>query len=47
MKKRITALERAFDAIATREDVQAIEEGRSDLKEGRTVSLAEAKNSFS
>jgi hypothetical protein len=40
MKKRISALERAFDAMATRDDAQAIEEGRADLRGGRTVSLA-------
>lgn len=34
MKKRISALERAFDAITTRDDLQAIQEAREDLKEG-------------
>ncbi len=46
MKKRISALERAFDAIATKDDDQAIEEARRDLKDGRTTSLAQAKKSI-
>lgn len=47
MKEWITTLERAFYAIATKDDVQAIEEARSDLEGGRTTSLAETKNLFS
>ena len=43
MKKRISALERAFDEIATRDDLQAIQEAHEDLRGGRTVSLAQAK----
>jgi hypothetical protein len=45
MKRRIRALERGFDAIATGDDLHAIEEAHKDLKEGRTVPLARAKNS--
>jgi len=45
MKKRISALERAFDAIATKDDLKALEEARADLKAGRAVSLARAKRS--
>jgi len=45
MKKRIAALERAFDALATKDDIQEVEEGREDLKQGSTVPLSEAKNS--
>jgi len=43
MKKRIAALERAVDSIATKDDIEAIEEAHKDLKEGKTVSLAQAK----
>ncbi len=46
MKKRISALERAFDAVTTRDDLQAIQEANEDLREGRTVSLAQAKKSI-
>jgi hypothetical protein len=45
MKRRISALEKAYDAIATRDDLLAIEEARKDLKEGKTVPLTRAKNS--
>ena len=45
MKKRITVLERAYDAIATRKDLQAIEDARNDLKEGKTTPLDRVKNS--
>lgn len=45
MKRRISALEKAYDAIATRDDLLAIEEAHKDLKEGKTVPLARAKNS--
>jgi predicted nucleic acid-binding Zn-ribbon protein len=44
MKRRISALEKAYDAIATRDDLLAIEEAHEDLKEGKTVSLARAKD---
>jgi hypothetical protein len=43
MKKRIAALEKTVDSIATRDDVEAIEESREDLKRGSTISLAQAK----
>jgi predicted nucleic acid-binding Zn-ribbon protein len=46
MKKRIAALERAFDAIATRDDIQAIEGAHEDLRQGRTSTIAQAKNSI-
>jgi len=45
MKKRISALEKAYDAIATRDDLQAIEDARNDLKGGKTVPLDRVKNS--
>ena len=45
MKRRIRALERGFDAIATKDDLQAIEEAQRDLREGRTVTVTQAKNS--
>jgi cell fate (sporulation/competence/biofilm development) regulator YlbF (YheA/YmcA/DUF963 family) len=45
MKRRIMALEKAYDEIATKDDLQAIEEAHKDLKEGKTVPLARAKNS--
>lgn len=44
MKKRITALEKAYDEIVTNDDLQAIEDAHMDLKEGNTVLLARAKN---
>lgn len=37
IKKRVSALERAYDAITTRDDLQAIEEAREDLRSGKTV----------
>ena len=43
MKRRITALEQAFDSILTRDDLEAVEEAHEDLKHGRTVTLAQAK----
>lgn len=43
MKMRLSALEKAYDAIATRDDVLAIEEAHQDLKEGKTVPLARVK----
>lgn len=46
MKKRISALEKAYDAIATRDDLQAIEDARKDLREGNTVPLDRVKNSI-
>ncbi|MDV3292741.1 MAG: hypothetical protein LYZ70_00545 [Nitrososphaerales archaeon] len=46
MKKRIGALERGFDAIASKDDLQAIEEARKDLGEGKAVTLAQAKKSI-
>ncbi|HUI87043.1 MAG TPA: hypothetical protein VLY21_07805 [Nitrososphaerales archaeon] len=45
MKRRISALERAFDTIATKDDLKALEEARADLKAGRAVSLARTKKS--
>jgi uncharacterized protein (DUF342 family) len=45
MKKRISALEKAYDAIATRDDLQAIEDARKDLREGKTIPLDRVKNS--
>ena len=45
MKKRITALEKAYDAISTRDDLEAIEDARNDLKEGKTIPLDRVKNS--
>lgn len=45
MKRRISALEKAYDAIATKDDLEAIEEAHRDLKEEKTVPLARAKNS--
>ncbi len=47
MKRRIGALERAFDSILTKDDLRAIEEAREDWKQGRTISLAEAKKKYS
>ena len=46
MKRRISALERALDAIATKDDLQAIRAAREDMQEGKTVSLAQAKKSI-
>ena len=43
MKRRITALERAFDSVLTKNDLLAIDEAHEDLKQGRTVSLAQVK----
>jgi predicted nucleic acid-binding Zn-ribbon protein len=45
MKKRISALEKAYDAIATRDDLQAIEDARKDLREGKAIPLDRVKNS--
>jgi predicted nucleic acid-binding Zn-ribbon protein len=45
MKKRIAVLEKAYDEIATKDDLQAIEEAHKDLREGKTVPLARAKSS--
>ena len=45
MKRRISALEKVYDAIASRDDLLAMEEAHKDLKEGKTVPLARAKNS--
>lgn len=47
IKRRISALEKAFDSIATRDDLLAIEEAHADLKSNRTVSLSDAKKKFS
>jgi len=44
MRRRISALEKGYDAIAARDDLLAIEEAHEDLKEGKTVSLARAKD---
>ena len=43
MKRRITALERAFDSLATKDDLQAIDEAREDLKQGKTMSVVETR----
>ena len=43
IKKRVSSLERAFDSVLTRDDSEAIEEGRQDLAQGRSVALPEAK----
>jgi hypothetical protein len=43
MKRRITALERAFDSVLTKDDLLAIDEAHEDLKQGKTVSLAQVK----
>ena len=45
IKKRIVALEKAYDEIATQDDLQAIDEARKDLKEEKTIPLPRAKNS--
>jgi len=45
MKKRITVLEKAYDAIATPRDLQAIEDGRNKVKQGKTIPLDGVKNS--
>lgn len=39
IKKRIAALERAFDSVLSKDDIEAINDAREDLKRGRTVSL--------
>ena len=46
IKRRVSALERAYDAVTTRDDLQAIEEAREDLRPGKTADLAEAKKSL-
>ncbi len=43
LKRRIASLERAVDSIASRDDIEVIEEAHEDLKQGKTVSLARAK----
>lgn len=43
MKRRIVALERAFDSVLTKDDLQAIDEAHEDLRQGRTISLVQAK----
>jgi predicted transcriptional regulator len=47
IKKRVSSLERAFDAVLTKDDSEAIEEGRHDLAHGRTVPLSEVKKKHS
>lgn len=47
MKKRIAALERAFESIVTKDDLLAIEEAHDDLKHGKTMTLSEAKKKHS
>lgn len=47
MKRRIAALERAFDSILTKDDIQAIDAAHEDLKQGRTIGLAQAKKKYS
>ena len=46
MKKRISALERAFDSIATMDDIEAFEDAHEDMKRKRTTSLSEAKKKY-
>ena len=43
MKRRISALERAFDSILSSDDSRAIEEAHADLARGDTVALAQVK----
>jgi hypothetical protein len=43
MKRRIAALEGAFDSILTKEDLQAMDEAHEDLSQGGDVSLAQVK----
>lgn len=47
MKRRISVLEKAFDSIVTKDDVEAIEEAHEDLKQNRTITLSEAKKRYS
>jgi hypothetical protein len=42
MKKRMAAL-KAVDSLTSKDDIKAVEEAREDLKQGKTVSLAQAK----
>ncbi len=46
IKKRIAALERAFDSIVTKDDFRALEESHEDLKQGTTVQLAQVKKKY-
>ena len=46
MKRQIAALERAFDSILTKDDIQAAEEVREDLRQGRTIALAQIKMKY-
>jgi hypothetical protein len=43
IKRRVSSLEKAFDSILTKDDSEAIEDGRQDLAHGRTVTLSEVK----
>jgi predicted nucleic acid-binding Zn-ribbon protein len=43
IKRRIAALEKALDSVATEDDLRAIEEARKDLKLGKTIRLPEVK----
>jgi len=43
IKKRVSSLERAFDAVLTKDDSEAIEEARQDLAQRRTAALSEVK----
>jgi predicted nucleic acid-binding Zn-ribbon protein len=43
IKRRIDALEKALDSVATEDDLRAIEEARKDLKLGKTIRLPEVK----
>ena len=43
MKRGIAAPERAFDSVLTKDDLQAIDEAHEDLRQGRTISLVQAK----
>lgn len=47
MKRRISALERAFDSILTNDDIEAIEQAHEDLKQDKTIGLREAKKKYS
>ncbi len=46
MKRRIAVLENAFDSILTKDDLQAIDAAHEDLRQRKTVGLAQfRKNS--
>jgi len=47
IKKRVSSLEKAFDSVLTKDDSEAIEEGRQDLAGGRTAALPQVKKKHS